>query len=94
LEQVKVLQYKVIDALAILLPSLAGPVYHYAKPGTEGLLEDFLTRKGFMFYEPEEVEKPADFSNFTIVFMPYAPMIDLSNGALVAQLKTLEPSLN
>lgn len=90
----KVIRYKVIDALAILLPSLAGPVFHYAKPGTQGLLEDFLTRKGYIFDYPEEVEKPDDFTNFTVVFIPYSPMLDLSNGALVTQLKPLEPSQN
>lgn len=90
----KVLKYEVIDTLAMLLPSLAGLVSYYAKPGTEGLLEDFLLRKGFAFYEPTLVEKPDTFSNFAIVIMDHVPMIDLANGALVARLKPLEPSLN
>lgn len=90
----KVLQYQVLDPLALLLPSLAGPALWYAKPGTQGLLEDYLTRKGYIFYDPTEVEKSDDFSNFAIVFMNYAPMIDLANGALVSRLKPLEPSLN
>ncbi len=90
----KVIQYEVIDALAILLPSLAGPAYHYAKLGTQGLLEDYLTRKGYFFGDPIEVEKPDDFTNFTIVMSPYFPMLDLANGALVIAPKPLEPSLN
>jgi hypothetical protein len=90
----KVIQYTVLDPISILLPSLAGPAYHYAQPGTEGLLEDFLTRKGYIFSDPVEVEKPDDFLNFTIVISKYFPMLDLANGALVIAPKQLEPSLN
>jgi hypothetical protein len=97
-----VLQYEVFDLLSekLILDILSGEVPKcvklYAKKGTEGLLEDFLTEKKFAFFEPVEVEVADDFNYFTITFSSKVKEIDLASlsGRIFLTRPRLEPSEN
>lgn len=97
-----VLEYDVYDPLSsyTVLASVLGvepvPVKVYSKIGEEGLLEDFLTEKGFVFTEPKQVEVPDDFTGFTIIRTDQIKEIDLAkdSGRLIFKKKPLEPSVN
>lgn len=97
-----VLQYEVFDLLSekLILDILSGEVPKcvklYAKKGTEGLLEDFLSEKKFAFFKPTEIEVPEDFDQFTITFSSKVKEIDLANcsGRVCLTRPLLEPSEN
>ena len=97
-----VFQYEVYDLLSpqvvlqLLLGEMPAKMTLYARKGTEGLLEDFLTEKKFAFYEPIEVEVPDDFNTFCITATHSIKEIDLANsaGRIIILSKPLEPSEN
>lgn len=95
----KILAYPVIDPIVALCNAVGGlpseETLWYAKIGEQGLLEDYLLRKGFVFYEPKEIEVPEDFCSFAIVTVsPDKSKLDLANGQIVFTGRVLEPSLN
>lgn len=97
-----VLQYEVYDLLSpqvvmkILIGEMPTSITLYARKGTEGLLEDYLSEKQFAFYEPTEVEVPDDFNTFCITTTHSIKEIDLANsgGRIIILSKPLEPSEN
>lgn len=95
----KILAYPVVDPIEALYNVGAGlPIEEklwYVKIGEHGLLEDYLSRKGFVFYKPEEIEVADDFSSFAILVITHdKSIIDLANGQVIVKSRVLEPSLN
>ncbi len=97
-----VVEYQVVDPLSTAYKLyllgfgdlLTTPVY--AKKGEEGLLEDFLEEKNYLFFPPKEIEVDDDFKDFHIIITPALKEIDLAkdSGRIIVQKKPLEPSVN
>lgn len=96
------LEYQVVDPLGtaykLYLLGLGDlPVVPvYAKKGEEGLLEDFLAEKKYLFFPPQEIEVPDDFKEFHIIINSGLKEIDLAkdSGRIILKRKPLEPSVN
>jgi hypothetical protein len=95
----KILAYSVIDPITALADVVSGvkiqETVMYAKIGEHGLLEDYLSRKGFVFYEPQEIEVDDSFTQFSILIItPDHNKLDLQNGQIIIKYPLLEPSTN
>ncbi len=97
-----ILEYQVVDPLSasynlymLGLGSLP-IILFYARKGEEGLLEDFLEEKKFLFFPPRELEVDDSFSSFNIILSTKIKEIDLAkdSGRVIIRSKPLEPSVN
>lgn len=96
------LEYQVVDPLSKtyalhalgLCDLITIPVY--ARKGEEGLLEDYLSEKQYLFGDPVEIEVPEDFKDFHIILSDKLKEIDLAkdSGRIIMQRKPIEPSVN
>ena len=95
-----VCEYKVHDPLVVLSDLLVGttvsnkPMFMYAKKGEEGLLEDYLIRQGYLYYEPVEVEVEDNFSKLTILIITDIKDVSTGTSIVVNRKPPLEPSEN
>ena len=93
-----VIEYTVLDPLTILADLMAGkenvPPLVYAKKGEHGLLEDYLTKNGYSYYDPVEREVADDFDKLMVLVTTEIKEVTANGYVMVNRRKPLEPSSN